>query len=309
MFFDRFASSVQTTWQSFLPGLSEAGRARNATLEGVLNLLRRPAVTAAELNRGLEALGLNGSQHVIVHASLRSFGQLEGGARTVVDSLFERTATLAAPSFTYATLLSRPSSPVRATFDRDTRVSRDIGRVPQEMVERSAARRSFHPTLSFVAMGAAAELVTRSQSLDSPYRPIGALYDLDGYALLMGVDFGSNTTIHYGEHLAGVPLLTRWVPLDGQVAATAFPNCSADFGTLEPYVRGQSVQVGPATLRLYRVRDLVDATVTLLSHDPEALLCKLRGCRCQQVRERLRQEGLRPRPHRGADESLLSAGD
>ncbi|MDO4245669.1 MAG: AAC(3) family N-acetyltransferase [Deinococcus sp.] len=275
----------------------------------MLNLRRRPVVTAADLNRGLDALGLDGSQHVIVHASLRSFGQLEGGAKTVVNSLFERTATLAAPSFTYATLLSRPSSPIRTTFHRDTRVSRDIGRVPQEMVERAEARRSFHPTLSFVAMGAAAELVTRSQSLDSPYRPIGALYDLDGYALLMGVDFGSNTTIHYGEHLAGVPLLTRWVPLDGQVAPTAFPNCSADFATLEPYVRGQSEQVGPATLRLYRVRDLVDATMTLLSHDPEALLCKVRGCRCQQVRDRLRQEGLRPRPHRGLEESLRPAGD
>lgn len=286
-----------------------AQAAQDATLVGVLNLRRRPVVTAADLKRGLDALGLDGSQHVIVHASLRSFGQLEGGAKTVVNSLFGRTATLAAPSFTYATLLSRPSSPIRTTFHRDTRVSRDIGRVPQEMVERAEAWRSFHPTLSFVAMGAAAELVTRSQSLDSPYRPIGALYDLDGYALLMGVDFGSNTTIHYGEHLAGVPLLTRWVPLDGQVAPTAFPNCSADFATLEPYVRGRSEQVGPATLRLYRVRDLVDATMTLLSHDPEALLCKVRGCRCQQVRDRLRQEGLRPRPHRGLEESLRPAGD
>ena len=36
----------------------------------MLNLLRRPAVTPAELDEGLRALGLDGSQHVIVHASL-----------------------------------------------------------------------------------------------------------------------------------------------------------------------------------------------------------------------------------------------
>lgn len=272
---------------------------RRRTLGGVLNLLRRPAVTAADLDRGLDSLGLDGTQNVIVHASLRSFGQLEGGARTVVDELERRTSTLVAPAFTYATLLSRPSSPVRASFNRDSRVSRDIGRVPQEMVERAAARRSFHPALSFVAPGQEAERVTAAQTLDSPYQPIGALYDLDGYALLMGVDFGSNTTVHYGEHLAGMPLLTRWVPLDGQVSPTAFPNCSADFANLEPYVRGREVQVGPATLRLYRVRDLVDETVRLLSHNPEALLCQIRGCRCQQVRELVRENGLRPRHHQG----------
>ena len=273
-------------------------RARR-TLGGVLNLLRRPAVTAAALDRGLETLGLDGTQPVIVHASLRSFGQLEGGARTVVDTLERRTSTLVAPAFTYATLLSRPSSPVRASFHRDARVSRDIGRVPQEMVERAAARRSFHPALSFVALGQEAERVTAAQSLASPYQPIGALYDLDGYALLLGVDFGSNTTVHYGEHLAGMPLLTRWVPQDGQVCPTAFPNCSADFGNLEPYVRGREVQVGSATLRLYRVRELVDETVRLLSHNPEALLCQARSCRCQQVRELVREHGLRPRPHQG----------
>ncbi|WP_034384333.1 AAC(3) family N-acetyltransferase [Deinococcus sp. YIM 77859] len=263
----------------------------------MLKMLRKTPVTPAELNAGLAELGLDGSQHVIVHASLRSFGHLEGGARTVVDTLMARTATLVAPAFTYGTLLRQATSPVHVRFHRDSRVSRDIGRVPQELVERAEARRSFHPTLSFVALGAEAERVTAAQTLDSPYLPVGALYDLDGYALLMGVDFGSNTTIHYGEHVAGMPLLTRYVPLGEQVVPTAFPNCSADFARLEPYVRGQAAQVGGATLRLYRVRDLVDATVRLLTQDPEALLCTYPGCRCQEVRELVRRRGLTPRPH------------
>lgn len=270
----------------------------------MLNLRRRPVVTASELGTGLEALGLNGTQHIIVHASLRSFGQLEGGAKTVVDQLFERSATVVAPSFSYDTLLPRASSPIQVTFNRDTRVSYDIGRVPQEMVERSAARRSFHPALSFVALGAEAEPITRAQSLNNPYRPIGALYDLDGYVLLMGVDFDSNTTIHYGEHIAGVPLLTRWLPLNGEVRGTAFPNCSANFKVLEPYVRGKEVRVGPSLLRLYKVRELVNVTSNLLKHDPEALLCKDKTCRCQQVRDHIRKEGLTPRPHQGIHISI-----
>ncbi|UBV41708.1 AAC(3) family N-acetyltransferase [Deinococcus taeanensis] len=267
----------------------------------MLNLLRRPPVSPAELDEGLRALGLNGTQHVIVHASLKSFGTLDGGARTVVDALGQAAATVVAPAFTYSTLLSRPAATTSARFHRDSRVSRDIGRVPQELVERPEARRSFHPTLSFIALGQEAGRVTEAQSLSSPYQPVGALYDLDGYALLMGVDFGSNTSVHYGEHLAGMPLLTRYVPLDGQVVPTAFPNCSADFDNLAPevHLRARSVQVGACTLRLYRVRDLVDGTVRLLNRDPEALLCTYRGCRCQEVRTMVRQQGLRPRRHTG----------
>lgn len=265
----------------------------------MLNLLRRPAITYANLEDGLAELGLDGTQHVIVHASLKSFGNLEGGARALADALEQRTATIVAPAFTYNTLLSSPHDRVRASFNRDSRVSRDIGRVSQELVERAAAERSFHPTLSFIALGQEAGSIVAAQTLDNPYQPIGRLYDLDGYALMVGVDFGSNTTIHYGEHLAGVPHLTRYVPLGGQILPTAFPNCSADFDNLLPemHFKTRSVQVGSSTLRLYKVRDLVDATMRFLERDPEGLLCTFKHCRCQQVRQMIRKEGLHPRPH------------
>ncbi|THF88534.1 AAC(3) family N-acetyltransferase [Deinococcus sp. KSM4-11] len=267
----------------------------------MLNLLRKPAVTPADLERGLTELGLDGTQHVMVHASLKSFGTLDGGARGAVDALLGRTATLMAPAFTYSTLMTRPTSLSSARFHRDMRVSRDIGRVPQEMVERASAQRSSHPTLSFIAIGEQAAAITAAQSLDSPYRPVGALYDLDGFALLIGVDHGSNTSIHYGEHLAGMPLLTRYVHTPQGVLPTAFPNCSADFENLAQELEGQyrEVRVGTSELRLYRVRALVDTTVRFLAQTPEGLLCTYRGCRCQEVRQLVRQRGLEPRRHVG----------
>ncbi|WP_425147395.1 AAC(3) family N-acetyltransferase [Deinococcus sp.] len=266
----------------------------------MLNLARRVHVTPRQLDEGLSALGLDGTQHLIVHSSLRSFGQLEGGAATLLHSLEQHAATLVAPAFSYQTLMRGPQSPVYARFGRETRVSRDIGRLPQMMVERPDALRSFHPALSFVALGQQAADLTAQQSLDSPYSPIGALYALDGYALLIGVDHSSNTSIHYGEYLAGMPLLTRYVPLDGGVAASSFPNCSADFERLGPYVLPSIAYVGKSRLRLYRVRALVDAAVCLLTHDPQALLCNYSGCRCQQVRQMVQQAGLHPRPHPAA---------
>ncbi|MCY1702129.1 AAC(3) family N-acetyltransferase [Deinococcus sp. SL84] len=262
-------------------------------------MMNKSAVSPAELDAGLAALGLDGTQHVLAHASLRSFGRLEGGSRTLVDTLLGRTATLAAPAFTYATMLYRATDPVHARFSRDRRVSRELGRLPQEMVERAAAQRSFHPTLSFVSLGEEAQYVTRRQSLAQPYGPVGALYELGGYSLMIGTDWDSNTAVHYGEYLAGVPYLSRWVELNGEVTEMAFPNCSADFGNLAPQVQdlGRRVQVGRSTLQLYPLRALVDRAVDMLRHDPKALLCRSRSCRCQQVAALIDREGLHPRPH------------
>ncbi len=263
----------------------------------MLNLARRVQVSPQQLDEGLASLGLTGAQHVIVHSSLRSFGALDGGVETLLSRLEQHTATLVAPAFSYQTLLRGPDSPIHAQFHRDTRVSHDIGRLAQTMVERSDARRSFHPALSFVAIGEQAETVLDAQTLANPYAPIGALYDLDGFALLAGVDHSSDTSIHYGEYLAGMPLLTRHLPLDGRVTSCSFPNCSADFERLAPYVHPRTTQVGRSRLRLFRVRELVDATVDLLRQDAEALLCTFPSCRCQQVRQAVRRDGLKPRVH------------
>ncbi|WP_407570417.1 AAC(3) family N-acetyltransferase [Deinococcus altitudinis] len=263
----------------------------------MLNLARRVQVSPQQLREALSSLGLTGTQHLIVHSSLKSFGTLEGGVETLLGELEHATATLLAPAFSYQTLLRGPDSPIHAQFERGTRVSRDIGRLAQSMVERPDAQRSFHPALSFVALGEEAGEILGRQTLLNPYAPIGALYELDGYALLAGVDHSSNTSIHYGEYLAGMPLLTRHLPYEGRVTSCSFPNCSADFERLAPYVRAVTVHAGRSRLRLYGVRELVDATVQLLRQDPEALLCTYPSCRCQQVRAVVRREGLKPRTH------------
>ncbi|AFZ65901.1 AAC(3) family N-acetyltransferase [Deinococcus peraridilitoris] len=276
----------------------------------MLNFMRRPAVTEEELSQALAEVGLDGTQHIIAHASLRAFGFLEGGAPTMLRALRARSATLVMPSFSYYTLVwpeeqrqpdwAKPAPPPGPAYGRFSRVSSDIGRVPQTLADDATTLRSFHPALSFVALGERAEEVLDAQSLESPYGPIGKLYDLDGVAVLLGVDHRSNTTIHYGEYWAGVPLLDRYVVVNGEVRRTSFPNCSADFGRIAPHVRGESVTLGRGRITAFRVRELVDGARRLLAHDPEALLCSFPGCRCQAVRQRVRRDGLMPRPHLGA---------
>lgn len=266
------------------------------TLQPMFSRLRRPEVTPEQLVYGLRALELGG-EHVMVHASLRSFGHLRGGVGALLGALQAEAATVVAPAFSYSTLLSRPEQPPRP-FARDTRVSRDIGALPQAMVGNPQALRSFHPTLSFVALGECAAEILAGQSLDNPYAPVGALADRDGLTLLIGVEHSSNTAVHYGEHLAGLPLLTRYVSVGGAVHPCAFPSCSADFERLAPrFPVAAEVQIGGSRLRAYRIRALLGAVQEALQDNPEATLCRQAHCRCQQVRAAVRAGGLLPRPH------------
>jgi aminoglycoside 3-N-acetyltransferase len=61
-------------------------------------------VRLRDLVLGLRELGLE-QVPVIVHSSLRSFGQVEGGAETVVSALMTTFNTVLVPTFTYRTML------------------------------------------------------------------------------------------------------------------------------------------------------------------------------------------------------------
>ncbi|WP_229684614.1 AAC(3) family N-acetyltransferase [Deinococcus roseus] len=275
----------------------------------MLHLHRRNrTVHASDFQQALQALGLSSRDHIMAHASLSAFGYVHGGGDTLAELLKTSVASVVMPAFTYYTLIwpeayrtpewpPHPPGPVGA-FQRFSRVSRDIGKVPQALVDDPEVMRSNHPALSFVGYGERAEEILNAQTLKEPYAPAGALYDLAGKVLLIGVDHTSNTSIHYGEYLAGQIELPRYVIQDGKLQSTYFPNCSAGFGRIERHLsHKKSVKVGPGTVAVYDVQELIDVTVTLLGKQPEALLCHYSGCRCQYVRSLLKYHALSPRDH------------
>ncbi len=286
----------------------------------MFNFVRRAwsgPVNPGELERALELLGLDGANPAIVHSSLSSFGYLSGGAPTILETLRRRVSTVVMPAFTYYTLAWPVSQrqpdwpkhlpPDGPRFRADSPVSPDIGKVSQLMLDRYSPRRSTHPALSFIALGPLEHQVLNAQSLENPYGPIGVLYALDADVILLGVDHRSNTTIHYGEYLAGRPLLDRWATGPDGVHRTYFPNCSAAFNAIQGRLQTlETIDVGKAVVSRMRVRDVVDTTISLLNHNPEALLCSYSGCRCQTVREKIRKHGLSPR-HDWVLEELMEA--
>ena len=275
----------------------------------MFNLIRRaltPSVTQTDLERGFRQLGLNNHTPLIVHSSLSSLGNLVGGTQSVLNALERHSSTLVMPAFTYYTLVwtaaprneDWPASVAEdgPPFRADSPVSRDIGRIPQAMLERLGTLRSMHPALSFAANGLDASKILGVQTLEHPYAPIGVLAQMDATVLLIGVDHRSNTTVHYGEYLAGRPLLERWANTPNGAVRTFYPNCSAAFNAIESSLTSlRSLDIGKATLQAVKVREVIAATKRLLANHPEALLCSYPNCRCQNVRAKIRRDGNRPR--------------
>lgn len=275
----------------------------------MLNFVRRAwaaPVTQSDLERTLRQLGAEKHRPIIVHSSLSSLGNMIGGAVAVLGALERVSSTVVMPAFTYYTLVwpkqqrneDWPTHPGEdgPPFRISSPVSRDIGRIPQAMIERYGSLRSNHPALSFVANGTHAKEILGVQTLEHPYAPIGVLEHLDGLVLLLGVDHRSNTSIHYGEYLAGRPMLERWANTQNGVVRTFYPNCSAAFNGIEASLSTlRSADLGKATLQVMSVREVVAATKRLIASNPESLLCGYPNCRCQTVRQKIRRDGMRPR--------------
>jgi aminoglycoside 3-N-acetyltransferase len=258
--------------------------------------------TFRDFYNGLRQLEISPSHPVIAHASLSAFGEVHGGAETVLGALLGAFHTLVMPSFTYKTMLipetgpqhnactygsGKDSNRMAEFFRPNMPVDRLIGVIAETLRTRAGAQRSSHPILSFTGINA--RDVLGAQTLEAPLAPIGALYEANGWVLLLGVDHTVNTSIHYAERAAGRKQFIRWaLSPAGVVECTGFPGCSAGFQIVSTRLAHvtRTVQVGPGIIQALPLNDLVDTVQQWIEEDPLALLCEQQDCeRCGAVRE------------------------
>jgi len=162
-----------------------------------------------------------------------------------------------------------------------------MGVIPESMRHWPEFRRSSHPILSFG--GIRAEKILQTQTIENPFAPLRALTELDGWVLLLGVDHTANTSIHFGEKLAGRKQFVRWALTEnGTVTCPGFPGCSAGFEAIEPELRQftKTIKAGNATVRALPLRALLMRVVEIVKKDKYALLCSRPDCeRCAEVRK------------------------
>ncbi len=177
--------------------------------------------TETSLVSDLVRLGIRPGDLVMVHASLKAVGAVDGGARAVVAAL--RAAV--GPEGTLMGYASWDRSPYEETLngarlDEDERWAwppfdpatsgtyRGFGLLNQFLVETPGARRSAHPDASMVAVGPLAATLTEPHRLGEALgkgSPLERLVENRGRVLLLGAPLDSVTVLHYAEAIADIP--------------------------------------------------------------------------------------------------------
>jgi aminoglycoside 3-N-acetyltransferase len=260
-------------------------------------------VFARDLETGLRDLRL-GEAPVIVHASLKSFGYVDGGAAVVVDSLLNTFPSVMVPTFTYKTMITPPVGPadngitygsgqeanrMAEFFTPDMPADPLMGLVPETLRQHPLAKRTGHPIQSFA--GIHAEAFLAMQTLTDPLAPLSALAMAGGWVLLIGVNHTVNTSIHYAEKMAGRKTFIRWaLTPQGVVECPSFPGCSAGFDAIAPALEMQTrrVRIGDALVQAVSLRSLFNAVIPRIRKNPLALLCQQEDCeRCGEIRKQV----------------------
>jgi aminoglycoside 3-N-acetyltransferase len=258
-------------------------------------------LTFRDFITGFRKLEVEHSRPVIVHASLSAFGEVHGGAETVLGALSSSFDTFLMPAFTYKTMITPEVGPpdnainygsgkdtirMAEIYRRDMPVDTRMGVLAESLRTHLKAFRSVHPILSFAGINAKPFL--DSQALKEPLLPIQKLMDAEGWVLLLGVDQTVNTSIHYGEQLTGRKQFIRWaLTAKGVISCQRFPGCSDGFEEITPHLDGviHRVELGEAVIQAIPVVDMVNTVCGILKENPLALLCRGEDCgRCNVVR-------------------------
>jgi aminoglycoside 3-N-acetyltransferase len=258
-------------------------------------------LTFRDLSTAFHSLEL-GQKPVIAHASLSAFGEVQGGADALLGALLSTANSLLMPTFTYATMIIPEDGPpnngitygsakeanrMAQFFDPDTPADKTIGIVAETLRQHPKARRSTHPIYSFAGINADAAI--EAQTLDDPFAPIEVLTDANGWVLLLGVGHIANTSIHYGEQIAGRRQFVRWaLTYKGVVECPRWPGCSGGFEQITPHIDWftRKVQIGSTLVQAIPLQSLVEIVGEMITENPMALLCTRAGCqRCAEIRK------------------------
>ena len=258
--------------------------------------------TPGSLTRDLRALGVVAGDALMVHASLRRIGPVEGGAEGVIDAIVEAIGPLGTMLMVlgaaddWAWVNERPEADRPALladaepYDAATTpADPEVGVLAEVFRRRAETRVSDHPEGRFGAAGRLAEHWLATVPWDDYYgpgSPLEALLQARGRVLRLGADPATTTLLHYAEYLAPVQpkrrvrryrrVRTAW---GSQVRIV---SCLDDSAGIVDYLPGRDyfadiladylslgrASVGPvggASSELIEAADLVDFGVTWMA--------------------------------------------
>ena len=145
----------------------------------------------------LEKIGIRKGDCLLVHSSLKSLGDIEGGAETLIQALIEHigeNGTLLMPALSYETVTK--DHPIFNVSDTPS----CVGALTEYFRKRKGTLRSLHPTHSISTFGKKAQFFISNHELDSTpvgsNSPLSKLRDSQGKILFIGCGLRPNTSMH-----------------------------------------------------------------------------------------------------------------
>lgn len=263
------------------------------------------AVAISDVRGAVQRLGL-GSLPLCVHASLRSFGWVDGGAAAVVEGLLAEGCTVLVPAFASGFRVPPPArwrlprngwdydafpgvtDRVGRAFTPDVPdVDRDMGAVSATVLACSERVRGDHPGDSFAAVGPLAREVIAGQRPLDVYAPLRAVAARGGAVVLMGVGLDSMTLLHLAEQRAGRALFRRWASgAAGRPVEIETGGCSDGFPRLEPMLAplARETTVGASCWRAFPAGPTLAAAAAAFRREPTLTHCGRADCeRCNDA--------------------------
>ncbi|WP_035024212.1 AAC(3) family N-acetyltransferase [Enterovibrio calviensis] len=257
--------------------------------------------TKDQVKSAIDALSL-ANKIVFVHASMRSLGQFEGGADTLLSMLLAEGCTVIVPAFNYYTLCHPPKNNNYqqnghrgewqfddiVPFDgNDNRIEVSMGKFAAAVVTHDVRFRTDHPIGSFAGVGPKAEAVLSHQNDIDVYGHYQyCLNATDAIVLSVGVTLNSITPIHFAEQLAGRELFRRWARTTSRGdVEVCVGSCSEGFHQLEDVLNPIStrIDVGLGKWTSYPLKALIQESARAITANPTITQCTTECPRCQDM--------------------------
>jgi len=262
-------------------------------------------VTAQDIANAVPRMGLSGLP-VCVHASLRSFGWVDGGAPAVVKGLLTEGCTVLVPTFSWTFAVPPPAKLRRPRngWDYDTWEAssvgegriftpdsneidvEDMGAIPASVLAMPERVRGYHPLSSFSAIGPLAAQLTSGQMPLHVWAPLEALAEAGGSVVLMGVGLQEMTLLHLAEQRAGRNPFRRWANgADGEPIEVESGGCSDGFENLRSALLSLQKEcvVGNSRWLIFPASLTLEVAAAAIRADPMITHCGKPHGRCNDA--------------------------
>ncbi|MBY9005779.1 MAG: AAC(3) family N-acetyltransferase [Candidatus Lokiarchaeota archaeon] len=263
-------------------------------------------VTKEDIREVLKELDLD-KKLACIHSSLKSFGYVKGGPKSIVDAFLERNYTIIVPTFSYdfeIPMFDKKNIPQQnglSSYENhnpieiinryyspsSNEIHYSMGLIPKYILSIPNRKRGNHPLNSFSAVGKKAKHYIKNQKPKNVYAPLIELYKNDGYLFLMGVDLTKATIIHYTENLTGRNLFIRWAnDSEFKPISVNIGGCSDGFNNFNPYIKGieRKIMIGDSIWRIFHLKSFVKIIVDVIKSNPEITHCDNQDCiRCNDA--------------------------